>query len=366
MYFFDTNTVDDQSGIITLNQNTNLAQADYIAKIVDFNGTFYIEKDGKSIQTSNINNWDIVVLKASTQIVFHINSWTKAKIIGPAKFTLQKNGNTNNYKLNLIYGDYVEMQSLQQQSHQKIQVNADGIIVSQADNKPINFQFMKQGKSSVIANKWSQLLVTQTDGSKTSTSVYSKQVLAIQGNDISLFDSFDKFAKAVKTKDLSQTFTYNQSTQEIASTWEEQIKAVSTRELLKVDEQASVEVNSEVKTSLMSLVADTKTVISPDQDWLLKAKLDPYFVGEDLKDLAAAQTDEQKLDVINALNVRIQKIFEGFNISYNKPSGSVSAQSITLQSSIKTFIEKVQSAYFIPTWYITTLNNIKSGLAKVK
>jgi hypothetical protein len=81
----------------------------------------------------------------------------------------------------------------------------------------------------------------------------------------------------------------------------------------------------------------------------LKAKLDPYFVGEDLKDLAAAQTDEQKLDVINALNVRIQKIFEGFNISYNKPSGSVSAQSITLQSSIKTFIEKVQSAYFIPT-----------------
>jgi hypothetical protein len=56
MYFFDTNTVDDQSGIITLNQNTNLAQADYIAKIVDFNGTFYIEKDGKSIQTSNINN----------------------------------------------------------------------------------------------------------------------------------------------------------------------------------------------------------------------------------------------------------------------------------------------------------------------
>jgi hypothetical protein len=45
------------------------------------------------------------------------------------------------------------MQSLQQQSHQKIQVNADGIIVSQADNKPINFQFMKQGKSSVIANK---------------------------------------------------------------------------------------------------------------------------------------------------------------------------------------------------------------------
>ena len=357
--------MNDESGIITLNQNTNLAQADYIAKIVDFNGTFYIEKDGKSVQTSNINNGDIVVLKANTQIIFHINSWTKAKIIGPAKFMLQKNGNTHNYKLNLIYGDYIEMQSLAQQSHQKIQVNADGIIVSQTDNKPINFQFMKQGKSSVIANKWSKLLVTQTDGSKSSTSVSNKQVLAIQGNDISVFDSFEKFAKAVKTKDLSQTFTYNQASQEIPTTGEEQIKAVSTRELLKVDEQASIEVNSEVKTSLMSLVAETKTVISPDQDGLLKAKLDPYFVAEDLKDLTAAQTEEEKLAVISALSLRIQKIFEGFDLPYSKLSGSLSAQVSTLQSSIKTFITETQNAYFIPTWYITTLKNIQAWLAKI-
>jgi hypothetical protein len=43
--------------------NTNVAQADFVAKIVDFNGSFYIEQAGKTIQTSNIKDGDIVTLK---------------------------------------------------------------------------------------------------------------------------------------------------------------------------------------------------------------------------------------------------------------------------------------------------------------
>ena len=43
--------------------------------------------------------------------------------------------------------------------------------------------------------------------SQNKTNLDNKQILAIQGNDVSLFDNFDKFAKAINNKDLSQTFS---------------------------------------------------------------------------------------------------------------------------------------------------------------
>jgi hypothetical protein len=71
MYFF-TDRYTEYEGLV-MNSDTTV-QASYIAKIVDFNGNFYIEHEGKRIQTSAIQNGDVVTLKENSQLVCQINA----------------------------------------------------------------------------------------------------------------------------------------------------------------------------------------------------------------------------------------------------------------------------------------------------
>lgn len=71
-YFFNNNG--------SLFQN-NLVQADYIAKVLSFEGDFSIEHAGKLSQTKDISNGDTIILSKNAQMVFEINSGTKSKIL---------------------------------------------------------------------------------------------------------------------------------------------------------------------------------------------------------------------------------------------------------------------------------------------
>lgn len=120
-----------------------MAQADYIAKVVDFNGNFSIEHDGEILQTKDIGNGDSILLKSGSEMVFEISSGTKSKIIGPAKLTLQKISETEEtkYRINLVYGDFIQMEGNTTQQNVELAVN--DMLIKQADtNKPVNFQFI--------------------------------------------------------------------------------------------------------------------------------------------------------------------------------------------------------------------------------
>lgn len=71
VYFF-TDKSTEYDGLVMNSENT--VQASYIAKVVDFNGNFYIEHQGKRVQTSIIQNGDVVTLKANTQLIAQINT----------------------------------------------------------------------------------------------------------------------------------------------------------------------------------------------------------------------------------------------------------------------------------------------------
>lgn len=61
VYFFNTSV---DSPRFTISSNKNTAQADYIAKVVEFNGNFSIEHQGEILQTQNIGNGDSILLKS--------------------------------------------------------------------------------------------------------------------------------------------------------------------------------------------------------------------------------------------------------------------------------------------------------------
>jgi len=204
-----------------MNSN-NAVQASYIAKVVDFNGSFYIEHEGKRVQTSSIQDGDIITLKENTQLMTQINAGTNAKLIGPAKFSIQQvsGGETPQYKLNIIEGDFIEMKSTQAKPSEKIQVTIkDTISVQQADGKAMDYQLIKSGEQHIVKNSGGEISVTTTDtnNKETKTNMNNKQVLAIGDNDIKLFDDVKKFADAIKTNDISQTFTFNSSQETISS-----------------------------------------------------------------------------------------------------------------------------------------------------
>jgi len=74
--------------------------------------------------------------------MFEINSGAQSKIIGPAKLVIQKT-HTDNYKLNLIYGNFIQMEGNERKT-QTIELAINDLTVKQEDkSQPLNFKFVQ-------------------------------------------------------------------------------------------------------------------------------------------------------------------------------------------------------------------------------
>jgi hypothetical protein len=118
-------------GNIFNKEGINTAQADYIAQVIDAQGNFYIEHDGVLTKTNNIGNGDTLLLKEGAQLAFEINSGTQSKIIGPAKLIIQKT-HDENYKLNLVYGNFIKMEGNERKT-QNIELAINDLTVKQEE-----------------------------------------------------------------------------------------------------------------------------------------------------------------------------------------------------------------------------------------
>jgi hypothetical protein len=69
---------------------SHVVSADYIAEVLEINGDYIIEKEGKTFQNSVLFDWDLITLKENAKIIFNINDNIKTEIQWPAKFTISK------------------------------------------------------------------------------------------------------------------------------------------------------------------------------------------------------------------------------------------------------------------------------------
>ena len=73
---------------------------------------------------------------------------------------------------------------------QNIELAIDDILIKQSDKtKPLDFQFVNEGKGHIIKNNGASLVVTK-NGNTTKTQIRNNQVLAIQKSDITLFQNW--------------------------------------------------------------------------------------------------------------------------------------------------------------------------------
>jgi len=139
-----TNKYFGSGGILIEPKPIQSVDAGYIANIVDFVGGFHIEHNGEEIQSSNIHDGDTVVLDKDTKLIFHTNENTQMEVVGPAKFVLHSDDTS--YKMELIYGDFVEVQSLTEETKKEIEIYTEDLVVSQEKSSvSSHFQIINQG-----------------------------------------------------------------------------------------------------------------------------------------------------------------------------------------------------------------------------
>lgn len=318
IYFFNNGSFQDNGRFSIIKNSTNTANAEYIAQVIDAKGNFYIEHDGILAKTNNISNGDTILLKKGAQLVFEITSGgTQSKIIGPAKLIIQQTHNKD-YKLNLIYGDFIQVEGNEWKA-QTIELAINDIIVKQEDkSKPVNFKFIQDGEQRIFQNNGANIIVTKSNGEEKTTTITKQQVVAIQNNDIKIFANIESFTKAIQQKNISQTFALatNSEKQMTASGTEEQenIEDNTITLLSLLDTKNIGEIKEEI-TQNISTTLNNKKILDPKQDEKVNISLyqAEYIAEIKVLEQAFIEGNESAFATIYAkVEKRIQTIYQSF------------------------------------------------------
>jgi len=313
----------------------NEVSADYIANVVDFNWDFYIKHDWKYYKTSNISNWDHVILKKWSEIIFNIDEKTEAKIVWPAKFELSKK--ENNYQLLISQWDFIQMESINNQQS-SIDIVIDDIKVSSKEKA--NFLITKDNDEYQINNQWQNITVTKDNDF---TEIKSKQLLSINDDEVKIIENVKDFENAITQNNLSQTFAITNDTKDK----DEDIVQTFIDDIDTKDTKIS---NTEIAENLG--IVDNKQIPTEQQSKEIHSILNNNFVMWDIKEMFKSHIlwkNEQYEYEKSNLNNRINKIYNLFDTKNN------SKDIITNIENIK---NELSTKYHIPSKYTENLQVI--------
>ena len=316
----------------------NQVNADYIAKVVNFNGTYYVQHDWKLTRTSNISNWDNVILKKWSEIVFDIDSWTKAKLTWPARFSLEQN--ENGYQLLIAEWDFIQMESLEPESAPvEISVWNDFTVSS---TKNTNLLITKADNEYKVNNQWWDIKVTKN---WKETQVKAKELVAIKENDITLIQNPEQFQTAFVEQKINQTFEIKESDNEKLT--ENLIKEISTWTTVKIE-------NTWLAEELW--ISDSKKIPTEEQTKSMYSILDKNSLMWNLETMRESRKlwNEKDYHYNKAqIDWKIQKLYTTFGITYQK---------LWIKSDIENLIENLNNSYHIPNTQISNLKTIISWI----
>jgi len=307
-----------------------------------------------------------ILLKENTQLAFEIASGgTQSKIIGPAKLIVQQTNNQH-YKLNLVYGDFIQMEG-NTENKQTIELAINDIIIKQEDkSQPLNFKFIKEGNKQIFQNNWANIIVTKNNNTEKATTISKAQVVAIQNNDIKIFANIDSFTKAIQAKNVSQTFTITDKD----TTKDQETKDQETISLLSLltANWSTSETTEEVTKEITSVLGDEKKILDISQDKELNSTLFSDFYLSEIKEIQNAFLNGDTTTFLNTytkLEKRIQNVYNICNINYPKQSGEPKEKINWLMVNIKKIQEIIENEYNIPPQYSKNLQDIYKHLQEI-
>lgn len=169
-------------------------RAGYIAEILEFNGDYLIEKEGKTFQNSVLFDGDLITLKDNAKIIFNINNHLKTEIQGPAKFTISQISD-GKYRLYLMEGDFLKIDG--QEDTDALQLETQEMTIETSKDEKIALELSKKGKKTELKNHGATLLVKSKKSSLATlatapTKLESEKLLTMQENDIAKISDVEK------------------------------------------------------------------------------------------------------------------------------------------------------------------------------
>lgn len=337
VYFIDW---DDWNWFI-INSNMNQASASYIAKVVDFNWEFYIKHDWKLFKTSNISDGDNIILKKDSEIVFNIDSGTKAKIIWPAALTI--NQINSGYQIEMSDWEYIQMESLNDTWSTNLEIVMWNEF-SISSEKNINLVITKTNNEYKISNQGDNIKITKNNKTK---EIKTQELAAIDKNDITLIQNMEDFKVAFTDQKINQTF-------EIKEDKEQDYTQKLLQELSTWAQTTTTIINTWAAEQLW--ITDEKLIPTTDQIKQLYTVLDQDSINRYLENMIWYWSLWNEKDYIyykSLLNKEIQKIYTTFNIkNWNQD----------IISNIKDLISELDTKYHIPN---TQIDNLKTLIDKI-
>lgn len=392
-YIISQNDIIDYWGFLVKTHNPNEVEAWYIGQVLDFEWDFYIDRNWELFQSKNISNWDTIILKNNTKLVFDIEKSSQATIKWPAKLILEKFKKDDRYRITLLEWDFIQMKSSDTKTLQNIELSVkwENILVKQQEkNKPMNFQLVKQWDKHIVKNNWGSIIVSKIweDEKATNQVLNKEQVLTIQENDIEIFENLDQFAKAIKEKNISQLFTFdintvvksneettNQNTEtlsDVDTIIDIQLSKVSGEELINTmlyTEKIEPE-NPEISKSIKPIISTnqenllSKNVPTETQMQKLRTSIIWSFLLSNLEKIYLYQSiwDQDKLnEELYRLETKTKQLYQTFELTY-KWTKTISG----IKWALNSLSSDLSQRYFIPPVYTDNISILAKWLEKIE
>ena len=346
---------------------SHVVSADYIAEVLEINGDYIIEKEGKTFQNSVLFDWDLITLKENAKIIFNINDNIKTEIQWPAKFTISKVSEWK-YHLFLMEWDFLKVDS--DESVDILQVETDEMTIETNKDEKVALTLTKVDHRTELENKWSSLLIKDKTNQEEEITLEPEKLLTMEANDITHITDIKEFATALTNKwNLTYTTTLPK---EDTIEWDlnEKTPEVTDIETLIKENDDFLTSNSAIPGEIeenisndLAYNADEKIVPTENQLSQITAALNSSFLMWDVKDLYLAKESWDSNKIASAYrNIlwRVKAVADvcNVNISLDPSAKSVLAQ-------IDLVINWMKHYHFPPTKE-TQLNTLKNWINYVE
>ena len=339
-----------------------------VGEILEFNGEYIIEKEGKQFKNSVIFDGDIITLKNNAKIIFNINEHIKAEVQGPAKFTITKLSEEN-YRLSLIEGNYLKLDG--EKDSDALEIETHEIVISSAKNEVLALEFSQNNKNPQLKNAGAPLLVKnkKAKAKEDSITLETAKLLTIQDNDITEIRDLEHFEKVlVNRKNLTHTTKINSEAPEKNLSLEhitkelEILSGTKDFERNKEEDQVLSGVQKTVDTNL-AYQSDEKKIPTEAQLSQITAALNKTFLLTDIQNLYTAKLENNTEAIQSAYRIiawRIKSIGDSYSIEIK-----VDTNPETLIAEIQK-LQKGLEAYHLPPSKNQQIEVIKNWLIHLK
>jgi len=371
------------------NNTPNVVLADYVAEIVEFNGKYSLERDGKVILNSDelktIQDWDVVSFPEWTDLIFNLKDWTQAKIIWPAEFSITKTEEW--YQISLFDGKFFRIYCPECSSD--VEIITPDFSISQEKDQTLDLHIAKEENGEMLVKNDGDNITVKTKNSENKTEVkqISSELVAISSDTdkINIVKDEEVMLNFMAKNNISATFTLDtenvdwpvipskDSQKEIAmqtnqdnnqevkkpELWEQTVSAVPDpiedplfiwiKEVIVSDDTITWDIDENIASDLW-LLSDWQQVPSTNQMQNLKTNLNSFFL---MNIFESIYNDDKSDQNVSKFADRINSIVLAFWYSDRASSDLLSIKNTIL--SLKSKLEK--DRYVSPS-YILQLEKV--------